>query len=142
MHPVKKKDGVGLYRTDELLQKIQNRIEIFLRCEFIKNYEDYLVSKNGEIYLVKGKIIPYKLKSKIDKYGYETVTLSNRYGKKYIGIHRGLFQSEKGEYINADVNGSYQIMKKVFPKAFANGIVGAGSHPVVVNIPLQTANVI
>ena len=57
-------------------------------------------------------------------------------------IHRGLFQSEKGEYINADVNGSYQIMKKVFPKAFANGIVDAGSHPVVVNIPLQTANVI
>ena len=57
-------------------------------------------------------------------------------------IYRGLFQSEKGEYINADVNGSYQIMKKVFPKAFANGIVDAGSHPVVVNIPLQTANVI
>ena len=56
-------------------------------------------------------------------------------------IHRGLFQSEKGEYINADVNGSYQIMKKVFPKAFVNGIVDAGSHPVVVNIPLQTANV-
>lgn len=57
-------------------------------------------------------------------------------------IHRGLFQSEKGEYINADVNGSYQIMKKVFPKAFVNGIVDAGSHPVVVNIPLQTANII
>ena len=54
-------------------------------------------------------------------------------------IYRGLFQSEKGEYINADVNGSYQIMKKVFPKAFVNGIVDAGSHPVVVNIPLQTA---
>lgn len=46
------------------------------------------MSKSGEIYLVKGKIIPYKLKSKIDKYGYETVTLSNKYGKKYIGIHR------------------------------------------------------
>jgi len=29
-------------------------------------------------------------------------------------------------------------MKKVFPKAFVNGIEGAGSHPVVVNIPLQT----
>ena len=54
-------------------------------------------------------------------------------------IYRGLFQSEKGEYINADVNGSYQIMKKVFPKAFVNGIVDAGSHPVVINIPLQTA---
>ena len=57
-------------------------------------------------------------------------------------IYRGLFQSEKGEYINADVNGSYQIMKKVFPKAFANGIVDAGSHPVVVNIPLQTVHYI
>lgn len=56
-------------------------------------------------------------------------------------IYRGLFQSEKGGYINADVNGSYQIMKKAFPKAFANGIVNAGSHPVVVNIPLQTANI-
>ena len=51
-------------------------------------------------------------------------------------IHRGLFQSEKGEYINADVNGSYQIMKKAFPNAFANGIVGVGLHPTVVNIPL------
>ena len=49
-------------------------------------------------------------------------------------IYRGLFQSEKGEYINADVNGSYQIMKKVFPKAFANGIVDAGSHPMILNI--------
>ena len=57
-------------------------------------------------------------------------------------IYRGLFQSEKGEYINADVNGSYQIMKKVFPNIFMNGIEDAGSHPVVVNIPLQTANVI
>lgn len=52
-------------------------------------------------------------------------------------VYRGLFKTEKGEYINADVNGSYQIMKKVFPNAFANGVEGAGSHPVVVNIPLQ-----
>lgn len=29
-------------------------------------------------------------------------------------------------------------MKKVIPNAFANGIEGAGSHPLVVNIPLQT----
>ena len=57
-------------------------------------------------------------------------------------IYRGLFQSEKGEYINADVNGSYQIMKKVFPNIFMNGIEDAGSHPVVVNIPLQTVHYI
>lgn len=48
-------------------------------------------------------------------------------------IHRGLFKSNNGTLINADVNGSLQIMKKVFPKAYANGIEGAALHPVVVN---------
>lgn len=48
--------------------------------------------------------------------------------------YRGLFITDKGEKINADVNGSYQIMKKVFPDAFENGIEGAGSHPIVINI--------
>lgn len=51
-------------------------------------------------------------------------------------VHRGLFVTKKGEEINADVNGSYQIMKKAFPNAFANGIVGVGLYPSVVNIPL------
>jgi len=49
-------------------------------------------------------------------------------------IQRGLFQSNSGMKINADLNGSYQIIKKVFPNAFSNGIEGAGSHPVRVNI--------
>ena len=48
--------------------------------------------------------------------------------------HRGLFISNNGIKINADVNGSYQIMKKVFPKAFADGIEGVGLHPVKVNV--------
>ena len=51
-------------------------------------------------------------------------------------IYRGLFVTKEGEEINADVNGSYQIMKKAFPNAFANGIVGVGLHPTVVEIPL------
>lgn len=51
-------------------------------------------------------------------------------------VHRGLFVSNNGTKINADVNGSYQITKKAFPNAFANGIVGVGLHPTVVNIPL------
>jgi putative transposase len=37
---------------------------------------------------------------------------------------RGLFKSNNGTLINADVNGSLQIMRKVFPNAFADGIVG------------------
>ena len=36
-------------------------------------------------------------------------------------IYRGLFKSNKGRLINNDVNGSLQIMKKVFSNAFAMG---------------------
>ena len=37
-------------------------------------------------------------------------------------IYRGLFVSNTGRFINSDVNGSLQIMKKVFPNAFSHGI--------------------
>ena len=47
-------------------------------------------------------------------------------------IHRGLFVGNNGIQINADVNGAYQIMKKVIPNAFANGIEGAGLHPLTI----------
>jgi putative transposase len=49
-------------------------------------------------------------------------------------IYRGLFVSNTGIKINSDVNGSYQIMKKVFPNAFVNGIEGVDLHPVRVNV--------
>lgn len=49
-------------------------------------------------------------------------------------IHRGLFKSNNGEYINADVNGAFQIMRKVFSNVKANEIVGAYSHPVIINL--------
>ena len=48
-------------------------------------------------------------------------------------VHRGLFIGNNGIQINADVNGAYQIMKKVIPNAFANGIEGAGLHPLTIN---------
>lgn len=40
-------------------------------------------------------------------------------------INRGLFKSNEGKLINSDVNGSLQIMIKVFPDAFSYGIVGS-----------------
>ena len=51
----------------------------------------------------------------------ETATKENY--DKSRRIYRGLFNSGKG-LINSDVNGSLQILKKVFPNAFADGIVG------------------
>ena len=49
-------------------------------------------------------------------------------------IYRGLFQANNGTLINSDLNGAYQIMKKVFPNAFVNGIEDVDLHPLRVNI--------
>lgn len=46
-------------------------------------------------------------------------------------IHRGLFKSNNGTLINADLNGAYQIIKKVFPIKWDSG---CALHPIVVNI--------
>ncbi|WP_393972264.1 transposase [Oxyplasma meridianum] len=44
-------------------------------------------------------------------------------------ILRGLFKSANGTIINADVNGSYNIMRKAIPESFEDGIEGVGLHP-------------
>ena len=52
--------------------------------------------------------------------------------KTYAGkrINRGLFRSNKGIIINADVNAGYNIIKKVIPNAvLADGIEGVGLYP-------------
>ena len=49
-------------------------------------------------------------------------------------IKRGLFKSNKGILINADVNGALQILRKVVPNAFADGIDGIGLVPVKLNL--------
>ena len=54
-------------------------------------------------------------------------------------VHRGLFIADCGKKINADVNGAYQILKKVIPDAFSKGIEGAGSHPTIINLAMLIA---
>ena len=49
-------------------------------------------------------------------------------------IYRGLFKSNQGKSINSDVNGSYNIIRKVFPNAFAYGIEDVHLHPIRVNV--------
>ncbi|OWP56961.1 MAG: transposase [Thermoplasmatales archaeon B_DKE] len=49
----------------------------------------------------------------------------------YLGrrIRRGTFRSANGKLIHADLQASYNIMKKAVPEAFANGIEGIGLYP-------------
>jgi putative transposase len=50
----------------------------------------------------------------------------------YVGkrIKRGLFRASDGRCLNADINGAYNILRKVVPNAFGNGIAGVVVHPV------------
>jgi putative transposase len=52
-------------------------------------------------------------------------------------IKRGLFRASDGTCINADINGSANIVRKVFPNAFAEGIQGVVVRPVRVT-PYKT----
>ena len=52
-------------------------------------------------------------------------------------IYRGLFKTNSGKLINADVNASYQILKKVFPNIYNNvnhGIEDYVFNPIRVNL--------
>jgi hypothetical protein len=45
-------------------------------------------------------------------------------------VKRGLYRAANGRRINADVNGSYNIIRNVLPDSFGQGIAGAVVHPV------------
>lgn len=50
-------------------------------------------------------------------------------------VKRGLFVSSGGKTINADLNGSYNILRKAVPDAFGKGIEGVAVHPRRVKSP-------
>ena len=48
---------------------------------------------------------------------------------------RGLYKiKDESTLINADVNGSYNIMRKAIPNLFEDGIEGVGVHPIVITL--------
>jgi putative transposase len=55
----------------------------------------------------------------------------------YMGqrVKRGMFQASTGCRINADINGSYNILRKAFPQAFAQGLGQVRIHPNVLELP-------
>lgn len=100
--------------------------------------------------------IPYnsliqKIKYKAEEQGITVITTEESYtsGTSFLDnespikenynknrrIKRGLFKSNKGKLINSDINGSLQILKKVFPNAYkCYGIEDLGYSPIRVNL--------
>jgi putative transposase len=61
--------------------------------------------------------------------------------ERYAGrrVHRGLFRTASGQYLNADVNGSYNILAKAAPEAFALGRRGCVVQPVRLELPNRSS---
>ena len=93
-----------------------------------------------------------KLKNKLEEIGVEVIfheesytskcsALDKEYIKKhekYLGrrVKRGLFESSKGDVINADINGAINIMRKVIPDVicFTKGIERCIVHPKMLQV--------
>lgn len=56
------------------------------------------------------------------------------YYNKDRRIYKHLWKCNNGDLVNADVNDSYQIMRKAYPNLFINGIEGFKKDPRIVKI--------
>jgi putative transposase len=116
------------WKQESTLSKITNQNFIGIPYEIFVNQLRYKCENNGINFTITE-----------ENYTSGTSFLDNEepikanYNKSRR-VYRGLFKSNEGKLINADVNGSYQIMKKVFPNAFSNGIGDVGLHPMTMKI--------
>lgn len=121
---------VGLNKTwkqESSMSKINNQIFISIPYDkFIKQLQYKLLEKGIELIITE--------ESYTSGCSFLDNELLNKdYYNKSRRIHRGLFRSNEGTLINSDVNGSYNIIRKVFPDAFVDGIEGVHLHPIRVN---------
>lgn len=107
--------------------------------------------KNNQTFVgLPHKTLIEQIKYKCEEYGINVKLPDERYTsgtsfldnekpiKKFYNkkrrVYRGLFKSNAGKFINADINASLQIIKKVSPNAFVegHGVEDCGFNPVKV----------
>ena len=127
---------------------VENRIDTLI-IGLNKKWKQENENKQNFTYIPFDMLIK-QIQSKCEEQGIEVVTTEEAYtsGTSFLDkeqpvkenynkerrVYRGLFVANNGKTINADVNGAYQIMKKVVPDVFDEGIEGVGSHPIRLEI--------
>lgn len=92
------------------------------------------ISYKAKLVGIDVKITEESYTSKVDHLAFETLEKHDIYlGKRK---KRGLFQSSVNQLINADINGSIGIVRKVFGDSAVQQIIGSGLafNPIRVNI--------
>ena len=160
----KKLDGITFKRYKRIKNYMHNASSYIVKWCVEKRIDTLVIGKNKEwkqnTSMSKGSNqkfvdIPYQmllqqLKYKCDNVGIKYIETEESYssGTSFLDgeepikqnydksrrIERGLFRTNKGLLINSDVNGSLQIMMKVFPNAFNERYgIEAFLTPIVIN---------
>ena len=116
------------WKQNSEMNKVTNQNFVYIPYETFINKLEYKCESVG-INLIKTEESYTSGTSFLDN----ELPIKENYNKSRR-IKRGLFKSNNGEYINADVNGAFQIMRKVFSNVTTNEIVGAYSHPAIINL--------
>jgi putative transposase len=112
-------------------------------------YNKGKVNNQNFVCIPHNKLIE-QLKYKAEEVGMQVIETEESYTSKcsfldlellehhneYLGkrVHRGLFVSKEGKKLNCDVQGGYNMIRKVVPEIFNNqGIEGLELNPIIVN---------
>lgn len=161
VHWCKKLDMLTLKRENKINNYLHHTSKFIVEYCRTNDINTIVIGKNKEwkqncniknnqqfVYIPYESLIS-KIKYKSETYGINVIETNENYtsGTSFLDdelpikenynkkrrIKRGLFKANDGRFINSDVNGALQIIKKVFPNAFADGIVGSLT-PIVINL--------
>ena len=152
-------------RNDKVDYFMHNASSYVVNLALANNISTIVIGKNegwknecniGKVNNQKFVQIPYnsfiaKLEYKCQEVGVTLITINESYtsGTSFLDdelpikdfynkkrrIKRGLFKSNQGKYINADINAACQILRKVFVNAFnKSDNIGFVMNPVKVNV--------
>jgi transposase len=88
------------------------------KASFLDNDPIPIYGNNDDIAVFSGQRAPIKYKGMYKKTGF-----------------RGLYQANNGTIINSDLNGSANILRKAFPKAFSEGQVPDFFNVIIIRNP-------
>ena len=147
----KRNDKIKYFMDKTSKYIVENCLDLGIRIIVVgKNESQKQNSKMKNFIQVPYNLFIQKLAYKCQEVGIELILTEESYtsGTSFLDdelptkenynidrrIKRGLFKSNEGKLINADVNAAYQIMKKVFSDVTRPGDIGLVMNPVRVNL--------
>lgn len=135
------------FKQNVELGKVNNQNFVQIPFAYLRHCISYLCGEHGILYLEREESYTSKASfpdnDEIPVYGINDKDASfsgRRRPESYKGMHRdggfrGLYRTADGTILNADLNGSANILRKAFPDAFQKGQMPDFGNVVVIRYP-------